>query len=97
MAQLIPSSLWKIIEVLMIFIIFEVNALSAMTLMDSQLDECVGSYFLDYTKYRGSIASVQKTDFEILMNLLVLRATESKKVSFGMLSVCVCVCVCVCV
>ena len=39
-------------------------------------------------KYRESIASVQKTDLEILMDLHVLRATESKKVSFGMSSVC---------
>ena len=29
------------------------------------------------------------------MNVHVLRATESKKVIFGMSSVCVCVCVCV--
>ena len=44
-------------------------------------------YFLDYTKYKV-FASVQKTDFEISMDLHVLRATESKKVSFGMSSVC---------
>ena len=57
-------------------------------------------YFLDYTKYRESITFAQKIDFQILMNLHVLRATESKKAIFGMssvcLSVCVCVCVCVC-
>ena len=41
-----------------------------------------------------SIASVQKNEIEILMDLHVLRATESKKVSFGMSSVCVCVCLC---
>ena len=40
---------------------------------------------------------VQKIDLEILINLHVLRATESKKVSFGMSSVCLPVCLlCVC-
>ena len=47
-----------------------------------------GYYFLDYTKCRESIASVQKSDFEILIDLHGLRAAESKKVSFGMSSVC---------
>ena len=51
----------------------------------------VAFYFLDYTKYRESIASAQKIDFEILMNLHVLRAIESKKVIFGM-SACLPVC-----
>ena len=51
-------------------------------------------YFLGYTKYRESIAFPQKIDFQILMNLHILRASESKKVIFGMSSVCVCVCVC---
>ena len=45
-------------------------------------------YFLGYTKYRESIAFAQKIDFHILINLHVLRATESKKVIFGMSSVC---------
>ena len=45
-------------------------------------------YFLGYTKYRESIAFAQKIDFQILMNVHVLRATESKKVIFGMSSVC---------
>ena len=49
-------------------------------------------YFLGYTKYRESIAFAQKIDFQILMNVHVLRATESKKGIFGMSSVCVCVC-----
>ena len=56
-------------------------------------------YFLDYTKYRESIAFAQKTDFQILMNLHVLRATESKKSYFWhvvCVSVCLSVCVCVC-
>ena len=53
-------------------------------------------YFLGYTKYRESIAFAQKIDFQILMNLHVLRATESKKVIFGMSSVCVSVCLSVC-
>ena len=53
-------------------------------------------YFLDYTKYRESIASAQKIDFQILMILHVLRATESKKVIFGMSSVCLSVCLSVC-
>ena len=49
-------------------------------------------YFLGYTKYRESIAFAQKIDFQILMNVHVLRATESKKVIFGMSSVCLSVC-----
>ena len=49
-------------------------------------------YFLDYTKYRECIALAQKTDIEILMDIHVLRATESKKVSFGMSSMCLSVC-----
>ena len=49
-------------------------------------------YFLSYTKYRESIAFAQKIDFQILMNVHVLRATESKKVIFGMSSVCLSVC-----
>ena len=53
-------------------------------------------YFLGYTEYRESIAFAQKFDFQILMNVHVLRATESKKVIFGV-SVSVSVCVCVCV
>ena len=53
-------------------------------------------YFLGYTKYRESIAFAQKIDFQILMNVHVLRATESKKVIFGMSSVCVSVCLSVC-
>ena len=36
----------------------------------------------------------KKIDFQILMILHVLRATESKKVIFGMSSVCVCLSVC---
>ena len=36
-------------------------------------------YFLGYTKYRESIAFAQKIDFQILMNVHVLRATEFKK------------------
>ena len=51
-------------------------------------------YFVGYTKYRESIAFAQKIDFQILMNVHVLRATESKKVIFGMSSVCVCLSVC---
>ena len=51
-------------------------------------------YFLGYTKYRESIAFAQKIDFQILMNVHVLRATESKKVIFGMSSVCLSVCLC---
>ena len=43
-----------------------------------------------------SIALVQKTEIEILMDLHVLSITESKKVIFGMSSVCVSVCLCVC-
>ena len=43
-----------------------------------------------------SIALVQKIDLEILMNLHVLRHADSKKLIFGMSSVCLCVCVCVC-
>ena len=46
-------------------------------------------------EYRESIAFAQKIDFQILMNVHVLRPTESKKVIFVCLSVCVCVCVCV--
>ena len=56
-------------------------------------------YFLDCTKYRESIASAQKIDFQILMNLHVLRATESKKSYFWhvvCLSVCLSVCLYVC-
>ena len=49
-------------------------------------------YFLGYTKYRESIAFAQKMDFQILMNVHVLRTTESKKVIFGMSSVCLSVC-----
>ena len=49
-------------------------------------------YLLDRMKYRGSFASVQKTDLKILMDLHVLRVTESKKVIFGMSSVCLSVC-----
>ena len=49
-------------------------------------------YFLDYTKYRESIVSAQKIDFQTLINLHVLRATEAKKVIFGMSSVCLSVC-----
>ena len=49
-------------------------------------------YFLGYTKYRESIAFAQKIDFQILMNVHVLRPTESKKVIFGMSSVCLSVC-----
>ena len=51
-------------------------------------------YFLGYTKYRESIAFAQKIDFQILMNVHVLRPTESKKVIFGMSSVSVCLSVC---
>ena len=51
-------------------------------------------YFLGYTKYRESIAFAQKIDFHILMNVHVLRATESKKVIFGMSCVCLSVCLC---
>ena len=47
-------------------------------------------------KPRESIASVQKNDLEISMDLHVLRATESKKSNFLACRVCVCVCVCVC-
>ena len=36
----------------------------------------------------------KKVNFQILMNLHILRATEYKKVIFGMSRVCVCVCVC---
>ena len=39
-------------------------------------------YFLGYTKYRESIAFAQKIDFQILMNVHVLRPTESKNVIF---------------
>ena len=39
----------------------------------------------------------KKIDFQILMNLHVLRAIDSKNVIFGMSSVCVCVSVCLCV
>ena len=53
-------------------------------------------YFLDNTNYRESIAFAQKIDFQILMNLHVLRATETKKVIFGMSSVCLYVCLSVC-
>ena len=53
-------------------------------------------YFLGYTKYRESIAFAKKIDFQILMNVNVLRATESKKVIFGMSSVCLSLCVSVC-
>ena len=49
-------------------------------------------YFLDYTKYRESIALIQKINLEILMNLHVLRHADSKKLFFGMLSVCLSVC-----
>ena len=53
----------------------------------------VAFYFLDYTKYRESIASPQKMDFEILMNLHVLRAIESKSYFWPVcLSVCLSVC-----
>ena len=60
-------------------------------------------YFLGYTKYRESIAFAQKIDFQILMNVHVLRATESKKRYFWSvclsvslsLSVCLSVCLCV--
>ena len=45
-------------------------------------------YFLDYTKYRESIALVQKIDLEILMKIHVLRLADSKKLIFGMSSVC---------
>ena len=51
---------------------------------------CISFYFLGYTKFRESIAFAQKIDFQILMNVHVLRATESKKGIFGMSSVCVC-------
>ena len=34
----------------------------------------------------------QKTDLKILMDLLVLKVTESKKVIFGMSSVCLSMC-----
>ena len=44
-------------------------------------------YFLDYMTYKVLHQS-KKTDIEILMDLHVLMATESKKVSFGMSSVC---------
>ena len=40
-------------------------------------------YFLDHTKYRESIQSVQKTNLEILMDLHVLRVTKSKKWCFA--------------
>ena len=49
-------------------------------------------YFLDYTKYRESIALVQKIDLEILMKIHVLRHADSNKLIFGMSSVCLSIC-----
>ena len=48
--------------------------------------------FLLSRLYGESIASAKKINFQILMNLHILRATESKKVIFGMSSVCLSVC-----
>ena len=45
-------------------------------------------YFLDYTKYKV-LRLTKKIDLKILMNLHVLRH-DSKKLIFGMSSVCVC-------
>ena len=53
-------------------------------------------YFLDYMKYRESIALVQKIDLEILMKIHVLRHADSKRLIFGMSSVCPSVCLSVC-
>ena len=53
-------------------------------------------YFLGYTKYRESIAFAKKIDFQILMNVHVLRATESKKVISVCLSVCLSLSLSVC-
>ena len=50
-------------------------------------------YFLDYTKYRESIAS-QKIDFQILMNSCFEGHWSPKKL---FLACCLCVCLCVCV
>ena len=48
----------------------------------STFDDAIESriiFTFDHTKYRESIQSVQKTDLEILIDLHVLRVTESKK------------------
>ena len=52
--------------------------------------------FLFTFSIKYCIALVQKINQEILVDLHVLKVTESKKVIFGMSSVCLCVCPSVC-
>ena len=52
-------------------------------------------YFLDYTEYRESIASVRKIDIEISLKIHFLRHADFKRIIFGM-SVCLSVCLSVC-
>ena len=63
-------------------------SMNRLYLIEPKINILNSFYFLGYTKYRESIAFAQKVDFQILMNVHVLRATESKKVIFGMSSVC---------